>query len=101
MPKTRTGRTYDEAPEYDADAYRVAGWGAIAWYIIGWETCPDDDTEWSGTYQRTGKLLARMVGDDAYFALEPSDLTPLGELDYCAECGQVGCRHDGRDRGSA
>ena len=26
---------------------------------------------------------------------------PLGELDYCASCGQIGCAHDGRDRGAA
>jgi hypothetical protein len=84
---------------WPADAYTVAGWGEdIAWYVHGWETAPDEDTEWTGIEPRTGRVVATMVGDDARFAVDPEDLTPLGELDYCAECGQVGCCHDGRDR---
>jgi hypothetical protein len=31
-------------------------------------------------------------------SFKKSDLIPLDDLDYCAECGQVGCCHDGRDR---
>lgn len=41
-------------PNYDvddvrfhADAYTVKGYRGIAWCVLGWETVPDDDTEWS------------------------------------------------------
>ena len=99
----RYGREHSvAAPEYDADAYTVAGWGAgIAWGIWGWETEPDEDTEWSGCENRTGMLLACMVGDDALHTVDPEDVTALDEDDYCQECGQVGCCHDGRERVSA
>jgi len=85
---------------FPADAYTADGWGAgIAWRVRGWETEPDDDTEWSGMENRTGKVIAVMVGDDRQFSFDPDDLTPLDDDDFCHECGQVGCCHDGRDRG--
>jgi hypothetical protein len=39
-----------------------------------------------------------MVGDDVRFAFDPSDLEPIAREDYCGECGQIGCPHDGLDR---
>lgn len=86
---------------FDADAYRVARAGAVAWHVLGWETEPDADTEWSGYETRTGRVVAVMVGDDQRHTVNIEDLAPLGELDYCASCGQIGCTHDGRDRGAA
>lgn len=94
-------RTHYEADDaaFPADAYTAAGWGAgIAWSVLGWQTEPDEDTDWSGYEVRTGKVVARMVGDDRDFTFDPDDLTPLDEDDYCAECGQVGCTADGRER---
>jgi uncharacterized protein YlxP (DUF503 family) len=44
------------------------------------------------------QVRAVMVGDDREHIVDIDDLTELGELDYCAECGQIGCAHDGRDR---
>lgn len=90
---------YEDAPEYGASAYRVAGWGAgIAFYVRGWETEPDEDTEWTGIEERTGRLVVTMVGDDALHVVDPEEVTELGELEYCAGCGQIGCTADGRDR---
>jgi hypothetical protein len=83
---------------FPADAYRVKGWPAIAWTVLGWETEPDEDTEWSGYELRTGNVLAVMVGDDRKHSVEPEDLVPIAREDYCGECGQVGCCHDGLDR---
>ena len=95
----RHGKHFEDAPEYDADAYTVKGWGAgVAWYVMGWETEPDEDTEWTGYEVRTGKLICTMVGDDRRFSIDPEDVTPLDREDYCGECGQVGCCHDGLDR---
>ena len=76
---------------FPADAYRVAGYAGVAWRVYGWETKPDEDTEWSGYEQRTGKVLCVMVGDDRRVALDPEDVTPLAEDDYCPSCGQIGC----------
>jgi len=84
---------------FSADAYEAEGWGqGIAWYVLGWETMPDDDTEWSGYEVRTGNVIAIMVGDDRHFTFEPDDLTPLAREDYCGVCGQMGCGHDGLER---
>ena len=90
---------YETAEDYDADAYTIDGWAAgIAWTILGWETQPDEDTHWSGYEARTGKLVARMIGDDKHFAFDPDDVTALDREAYCGECGQIGCAHDGLDR---
>ena len=91
---------YEEDPkEFDADAYTVDGWGAgIAWYVLGWETEPDADIEWSGYEVRTGRVLAVMVGDDERHSLDREDVTPIARESYCGFCGQVGCTHDGLDR---
>lgn len=86
------------APEFSADAYTVAGYRGIAWYVLGWETEPDEDTEWSGIENRTGRLVAIMVGDDRRFTFDPEELTALDREAYCGSCGQVGCGHDGLDR---
>ena len=90
---------YENAPEYSADAYTLSNWGnGIAWYVRGWETEPDEDTEWSGYEIRTGKLVCTMVGDDKHFAVDPAHVTPLEREEYCGVCGQVGCSHDGLER---
>jgi len=85
---------YENAPEYDADAYKVEGYRGIAWTVYGWETEPDEDTDWSGYENRTGKLVCVMVGDDRRYTFDPDELTPLSldNGDYCPECGQIGCK---------
>lgn len=84
---------------FPADAYRVNGYGGVAWYVMGWETEPTEDTEWDGYEERTGNVVARMVGDDRNFVFAPDELTPLEREEYCGVCGQIGCGHDGLDRG--
>jgi hypothetical protein len=79
-------------------AYSVSGYPGIAWSILGWETEPDEDTEWSGCEVRTGSVVGRMIGDDRHFAIDPSDVERIDDDAYCAECGQIGCCHDGRER---
>lgn len=76
---------------FPAAAYRVDGWKGIAFYVLGWETEPDDDTGWTGQENRTGNVVTIMVGDDRRRVVEPSDLHPIGENEYCPECGQMGC----------
>ena len=89
----RTKNYEEDGASFDADAYVAKGWRGIAWHVLGWETEPDEDTEWSGYERRTGNVVAVMVGDDRRFTFEPDDLTPIDREEYCGECGQVGCGH--------
>ena len=81
----------ESAPEYTDDGYVVRGYRGIAWRILGWETEPDEDTEWSGYEVRTGKLVCVMIGDDRHFSVEPECVSPLAPEAFCRECGQIGC----------
>lgn len=84
---------------FPADAYRVLNDHSIAYRVLGWQTEPDEDTEWSGYESRTGMVVVVMIGDDHRYLVEESELTPIAREDYCSECGQIGCGHDGLDRG--
>jgi hypothetical protein len=88
----------DDATFPSGDHYRVRGFKGIAFWVDGWETEPDEDTEWSGFETRTGFVLAVMVGDDRRHRVEPDDLERIDEADFCHVCGQIGCTHDGYDR---
>lgn len=82
----------DDTKTFQAgDAVKVDGYAGIAFRVIGPQTEPDEDTEWSGIENETGWIETHMVGDDRTFAFEPDDLTPLDEDDFCGGCGQVGC----------
>lgn len=98
----KNGTHYEDGEDFDAEfpaeAYTVKHYRGIAWRAYGYEVEPNEDTEWSGLEERTGRVVCVMIGDDHRFSFDPLDLTPLGELDYCAVCGQIGCSHDGRDR---
>ena len=83
---------------FSATAYIVRGWRGVAWRVLGWETKPDEDTEWSGLEERTGRVVCVMVGDDHLFTYDEDELTPLPREEYCGVCGQIGCSHDGYDR---
>ncbi len=91
---------FETAEEYP-DTYRIKGWPAVAWHVRGWQTEPDADTEWSGYEVRTGALVCTMVGDDALHLVDPDDVVALPREDYCGECGQIGCGHDGLDRAAS
>lgn len=70
---------------------RVAGSPGIAFYVHRFETQPDDDTEWTGIEPETGMVEVVMVGDDRVHVVDPNDLSPLEDDEYCPECGQIGC----------
>jgi hypothetical protein len=52
-----------------------------------WETVTNDNM-----------VQAIMVGDDIVHFVDVDELTVIGDDDYCHQCGQVGCTHDGRER---
>ena len=83
---------------FQADAYTVRGYRGIAHRVLGWEVEADEDTEWSGYYNRTGRVVTVMIGDDRPECCDPEDVEPIAREDYCGICGQMGCTHDGYDR---
>ena len=88
--------TYEvDEKEFSADAYKVEGYKGIAWNVLGWETQADEDTELTGISERTGKVIAVMIGDDRYFTFEVDEIHPIQREEFCGECGQIGCGHDG------
>ena len=87
--------TYEpDNDHFDADAYSVDYYGGIAWYVLGWETESDEDTEWSGYMQRTGNVVAVMIGDNRRFSIDPEEIHPIKAEEYCSVCGQIGCHHN-------
>ena len=104
--------------EQTSARYQVQGWPGVAVRITGWTTenvyegdilvCEDEDCDhgmsemcWceGDTETVEGEMLCVvMVGDDRVHEVDPDDLIVIDDLDYCAECGQIGCQHDGRDR---
>ena len=81
---------------FPADAYKVEGYGGIAWSVFGWQTEPDEDPDWTGIENRPGRIICRMIGDDRFFDFDPDDVTAIEDDEYCHECGQIGCTADGR-----
>ncbi len=73
---------YDEAN--DEQCKKCDGTGTI--------TMQEDEP----TDQRTGMIVAVMVGDDRHFVLDQGDIIPITEDEYCHGCGQIGCTADGR-----
>ena len=99
----------------DDGRYEVAGYGGVAFYLVGrsqrwepWSVWIDDDDHGGGGYWETdtgqgeweddpdGQLWACMVGDDRLHPVDPEDLTEIADEDYCGGCGQLGCTADGR-----
>jgi hypothetical protein len=94
--------------DFDAH-YRVAGWPAVAFVLLGWSgeweptmcLCTDDEGheweepsddgegEWIADYST---VVAVMVGDDRRHDVDVSDLELISEDGFCRDCGQVGCR---------
>lgn len=65
----------------------------------GPEMVNDEDTVWTGYKVPTGRVAVRMLGDDHIIYAEPEELSTLDRDDFCGACGQIGCPHDGRQRG--
>lgn len=95
----RTPHWENDETAYPSDsAYQVEGYRGIAWRVFGWETEADEDTEWTGIENRTGKLVCVMIGDDRRFTFDPDEVKQIAREEYCGVCGQIGCCHDGLDR---
>jgi hypothetical protein len=98
--------TYEEDRALPQSAVRVRGYSGVAFRVMGWRTEPGecewfDGEEWVYDPEpepvRTGELVVRMVGDDYLHVVDEGDVEPLARREYCAECGQIGCSHDGYD----
>ena len=72
----------------------MASFPGVAFRVVG------HAEKWNEKYQTTDIdpdwVDAVMVGDDHKHRIEASELTVIGEDEYCHQCGQTGCTHDGR-----
>jgi hypothetical protein len=94
------------------DSVRVRGFQGIACVFRGHpvearEVWVDDGTDEDGNplgfydseeLERTDRAIVVMVGDDRKHTVDVEDLEALPDEDYCGECGQIGCTHDGKER---
>ena len=85
-------------------AVRVKGWKGVAFNILGPEMVEPDDADGCVVRVPHGRVhlynvRVVMVGDDKVHIVDKDDCTEIPEEDYCSVCGQIGCTHDGRDRG--
>ena len=72
--------------DFDPDAAYAVGAGTVAWRYVG------------QTFGGRAQLV--MIGDDKVWTFDADEVRPLDDDDYCASCGQVGCRADGRPSGT-
>jgi len=83
-------------------AVRIKGWSGVAFRILGPEmTEVEDELGYPDLEPSQDRVRVRMVGDDKVHIVDKDDCTEIPEEDYCHECGQIGCTHDGLDRGEA
>jgi hypothetical protein len=86
------------------DVVRVRGFSGIACRFVGHpveqdEMWDDEAEEYvPDEHVRADQAIVVMVGDDHRHTVDMDDLSPLPRRDYCGECGQIGCAHDGLDR---
>jgi hypothetical protein len=80
---------------FPADAYSIKDkkHKGMAFRVLGWHVEVFDED-----YERTGKVVCVMIGDDYLWTFDRSDIEPLEREKYCGVCGQVGCECDGYDR---
>ena len=123
-----TATDFDFEPAYRAHGYGAIAWSvtgyAQKWTNEEWTYMGDEDDPDAGAddyFERTGyyypdenpanyvysepeqiedrsRVVAHMIGDDRDFTFDVDDLTPIAREDYCGECGQIGCAHDGYPR---
>jgi hypothetical protein len=75
--------------------YTVDGYPGIAWRAVrhdGVWNCLDEEFN-----EDADSVVCIMVGDDREFSFSVDELSPLTDDEFCHECGQVGCGHDGRE----
>ncbi len=94
--------TIDEIRKAQADGFRfaVGTYPGVAFYFkeaqLEWRQEYDDELNVYDMSQESGMVYMIMVGDDYRHLIDPMDIELVA--DYCRECGQIGCTHDGVDR---
>lgn len=76
---------------------RAQRWEPASWWCEDpddpeggwWEPDPYGEGEWIDDPE--GAVYVAMVGDGAPFEIDPAELRPLADEDYCSGCGQIGC----------
>ena len=80
-------------------AVKVEGWKGVAFNVLG-PAAREEVTEYGWeSFEDPSQVRVVMVGDDKVHIVDKDDCTEIPEEDYCHECGQIGCTHDGLGRG--
>jgi hypothetical protein len=87
---------YDDEPERvttdpslpRGTTVKVDGRSGVAWHVLYVERRPNGDES----------VHCQMIGDDRSEPFNRDDLTVIEREDFCGQCGQLGCEHDGLDR---
>jgi hypothetical protein len=86
-----------QAAQADGFRFTVKEGPKIAYYFDSVHkeirTWYEEDDEYE---RETGFVNMVMIGDDAKHVIDPDDIEIAP--DYCRECGQIGCTHDGMER---
>ena len=89
-------------------AYRVQGYGGVAWRVDGyaqewteetWEYSGEGDEDDEANYyynepeliEDRSRVVAHMIGDDRDFTFDVDEVEPIEDDEYCSGCGQIGC----------
>jgi len=72
----------------------VDGFEGVAFRVVGPETAYDDAT---GDPYETGMVYVVALGDDYRRLVDGESIHEIADEDFCHQCGQIGCQHDGRD----
>jgi len=66
----------------------------VAFRLVGFPTVDDGS---GGEDIDDSMALVVAVGDNYLRTVDVADLTALDDGDWCGQCGQLGCGHDGRE----
>jgi hypothetical protein len=86
-----TETVHPECPGHSAADEPNDGHAGIGDVVYCDGSCQSAETE---TDYGTARVV--MVGDDREHEVALDDLIDVDDADFCSECGQVGCGHDGR-----
>lgn len=86
-----------EKPWYDRPAFRCDDFKGIALRFDSWTGGAIDDDYYEDEngdfdYEITSAFF-HMVGDDALYLIEISEVEIIDDDEFCGGCGQIGCGH--------
>lgn len=81
------------------DYVKVGTYPGVAWWFVAHPLVFDDtcvlceygDHDGEDACRDYDQAIVRMVGDDRDFTVSTDDITRISGLEFCHDCGQMGC----------